>query len=195
MTIAKSRFSSFEAYLALGPADLPEGRYEYWDGELIEVMSESGFNDEIANYLYFLLLTSGIAPSLIRPHSCEIEVPGRPRTRFPDLVILDEVHVALIDRRNTITRDMPAPRVVVEVVSPGKQNRDRDLVAKRQQYGDRGIPEYWLIDPEHRCITVLALNAAGSYIEIGTFHDVAIIISPMFPELKLTVEQVLRAGR
>jgi Uma2 family endonuclease len=48
-----------------------------------------------------------------------------------------------------ITREMPPPRLVVEVVSPGKKDRDRDYIAKRQQYAERGIPEYWLIDPEN----------------------------------------------
>jgi Uma2 family endonuclease len=124
MTVAKSpqfksQFMSFEAYLSADPCDLPEGRYEYCDGELVAVMSESGLNDDIANYLYFLLVSAGIWSKLVKPHSCEVEVIGKPRTRFPDLTILDEVHVPLIERRNTITRDMPPPRLLVEVVSPG----------------------------------------------------------------------------
>jgi hypothetical protein len=44
MTVAKSpQFRSFEAYLSADPCDLPEGRYEYWDGELVPVMSQLGF--------------------------------------------------------------------------------------------------------------------------------------------------------
>lgn len=49
MTIAKSpQFGSFEEYLAADPSDLPEGRYEYWHGELVPVMSESGLNALLA---------------------------------------------------------------------------------------------------------------------------------------------------
>jgi Uma2 family endonuclease len=75
---------AFEEYVHLNAEDsaergLPEGRHEYADGELIEVPSESELNDFIANLLMFLFASSGAVPlRLIRPHSCEIEVPGKP---------------------------------------------------------------------------------------------------------------------
>jgi Uma2 family endonuclease len=195
MAIAKPSFSNFEEYLALAPSDLPEGRYEYWDGELVAVMPESGLNDAIANYLYFLLVSAGISPPLLRPHSCEIEVPGRPRTRFPDFVILTPAHLPLIARRNTISREMPPPQVVIEVVSPGKTNRDRDLIAKRSQCAERLIPEYWLIDPENAEISVLELTEQGDdYGEIGTYRQSQHLHSPSFPEISLSVAQILSAG-
>ena len=50
-------------------------------------------------------MTSGIAARLVRPHSCEVEVVGQPRTRFPDLTVLDNCHIPLIHRRLTNTRD------------------------------------------------------------------------------------------
>lgn len=195
MILTKPKFASFEEYLATEAADLPEGRFEYWDGELVEVMSESGFNDAIANYLFILLVNAGIYYELIRPHSCEVEVTGNPRSRLPDLVILEELHIPLIERRNTITRDMPAPRVVVEVMSPGNRNRDRDLIAKRQQYADRGIPEYWILDPSNQCVIILELVEVGVYREVGIFKDDEMIVSLAFPDLHLKVIQILSAGR
>ncbi|MFK4099965.1 Uma2 family endonuclease [Streptomyces sp. NPDC019531] len=39
-----------------------------------------------------------------------------------------------------------AVAVVVEVVSPGKRNQDRDRVKKRREYARAGIPVYVLID-------------------------------------------------
>jgi hypothetical protein len=78
MTLGKFRFSSFAEYLALDPADLPEGRHEYWDGALVALRPESGSNDAIANYLYLLLVSGGILARLVRPHSCEVEVRLRP---------------------------------------------------------------------------------------------------------------------
>ena len=56
MTFTKVRFASFEEYLTADPSDLPESRCEYWDGELVPVMTESPENDDIANYIFFLLL-------------------------------------------------------------------------------------------------------------------------------------------
>ena len=84
--------------------------------------------------------------------------PNQPRNRFPDLVILRPEHIELTQKRLTIRLDMPAPVLVVEVVSPGKTNRDQDYKDKRTQYQARAIPEYWLIDPNQQTVIVLTLR-------------------------------------
>ena len=195
MTYTKQRFASFEDYLMADISDLPEGRHEYWDGELIKVMTESLFNDGLANYLFLLLVQAGIFNDLIRPHSCEIEVIGRPKTRFPDLTILDNIHLTLMGKNNRVTREMPPPRVLVEVVSPGSKTSDnyiRDYQDKPLQYAAIGVPELWLIDPVRGWIQVGTL-INGDY-QFATFTGNDAIVSPMFPSLNLTVEQVLRTG-
>jgi Uma2 family endonuclease len=193
MTPTRTRFSSFEEYLATTEG-LPEGRYEYWDGELVALMTESGENDEIINLLFLLLVQAGLSYKLVKPGRCEVEVMGTPRTRFPDLVILREEHPDLLRRRNTITRQMPPPRVVVVVVSRGKSNRERDLISKRTQYAEIGVPEYWLIDPEQQDITVLKL-VNGAYVE----HQVATgsdrLTSPSLGTLPISVHQLLNQER
>ena len=196
MVFTKPRFTSFKAYLAVDPSELPEGKFEYWDGELVPVTPESGVNDFLANYLFLLLIIAGIPIELIRPHSCEVEVPGRPRTRYPDLTILDLVHLPLIERRNTITREMPPPRLIAEVVSPGNENSDnykRDYEVKPQQYAAIAVPEYWIIDRDREWIKVGVLND-GTY-QFETFRGNEKIISPTFPDVILTASQILNAGR
>ena len=196
MTFTKTRFASFEEYLSAEVSDLPEGLYEYWDGELVPVMSESLGNDTIALFIQLRLIAIGVPFQLIRPHNCEIEVIGRPRTRLPDLTIMDEIHLTLLDRRLTITRKMPPPNLVVEVVSPGKENSDnyvRDYQDKRKQYAEIGIPEYWLIDPERSWVMVGTLM--GDRYQFTTFREDETLISLHFPNIDLTASQVLKAGR
>lgn len=139
-----ARPMTFEEYFNLDSFEgLPEGRCEFVNGDLIELPPESEPNDWIAQELFWLLATAQIVPRrLIRPHSCEIEVSGKPRTHFPDLVILQAEHLGLTRKRFTITRTMPAPVLVAEVVSPGDCNVERDYTTKRQQYQERNIPEY-----------------------------------------------------
>ena len=143
---------TFEEYLNLEDLRLPEGRCEFIDGELVELPPESGLNDAIANYLFLMLVSAGIPFNLVRPGKCEIEVPvlkaKTPQNRYPDLVVLKPEHIELTRKRLTIRRDMPAPDLVVEVVSPGDENIKRDCEEKRQQYEAREIPKYWLIIPE-----------------------------------------------
>ena len=84
---------------------------------------------------------------------------------------------------------MPPPALVVEIVTPGNINHERDYNRKREQYQQLGIPEYWLIDPEQQTVMVLELQT-GKYIEIGTFRGTDRIKSRSFPKLNLTAEQV-----
>jgi Uma2 family endonuclease len=197
MTVTKSlQFKNFEEYLLVPPADRPEGRFEYWDGELVPVMSESLFNDVIANYLYFLLIQAGIYHELVHPGRVEIVVPGKPRTRYPDLTVLDEIHLTLMQKSSRLTQDMPPPPLVVEVVSPGderSENYRRDYETKPGQYAERGIPELWLIDPDRAVVLVGKLT--GDAYQFESFQDDMLIISPTFPELRLTAQQVLKAGK
>jgi Uma2 family endonuclease len=195
MTLAKSpQFRSFNDYLAVDPAELPDGRSEYWDGELVSVMPESLGNGTIATYVLLMLVATGIPFELIR-HNCEVEVSGRPQSRIPDLTVIDERHLTLLKKRVTITRQMPPPQLVIEVVSPGDEdsaNYKRDYEDKRDQYADRGIPEYWLIDPDRAWVMVGILTPTGY--KFTTFRSKSILISPTFSTLTLTAEQILQAG-
>jgi Uma2 family endonuclease len=196
MVFAKPRFASFEAYLTADPSELPEGKFEYWDGELVPVMSESIGNDSIANFMFAILLGIGIPMQLLRPGKIEVEVPGRPRTRIPDFLFLEEVHLTLLNRRATITRDMPPPQLIMEVVSPGDENSEnykRDYEVKPQQYAAIEVPEYWIVDRDREWIKVGILNN-GSY-QYETFRGEETIVSPTFPDLILTASQILNAGR
>jgi len=188
---------SFEDYLAQDEvADLPDARHEFVDGEWIELPPESEQNDFLARFLLFALASSGVMPlRQLVIHTCEVEVPvlqlGTPRNRFPDLVVLHEEHLSLTQRRLTITLTMRPPLLVAEVVSPGDLNRERDYQAKRAQYERRGIPEYWLIDPEAQLITVLQLEGK-QYSLVGEFSGSDRLRSALFPAISLTAEQLLR---
>ena len=82
------------------------------------------------------------------------------------------------------------PLLVVEVVSP--ESVKRDYRYKRSEYAALEIPEYWIVDPIESKVTILLL-------EEGLYEDTEFtinkkIIFRTFPELDLTVEQVLAAG-
>ena len=54
-------------------------------------------------------------------------------------------------------RDIPT--IVVEIVSEGARDRKRDYEAKRAEYIEAGVAEYWIIDRFQRSMTVV--RAAG----------------------------------
>ena len=108
--------------------------------------------------------------------------------------ILAEEHVALIDKRERVTRDMPPPRLLVEVVSPGdekSENYQRDYVQKARQYAALSVPEYWIVDPS-RAVLLVGLLTDEEY-QFQAFTDQQKIVSPAFPAINFTAEQVLNA--
>ena len=80
--------------------------------------------------------------------------------------------------------------LVLEVVSP--DDPQRDLVTKRREYAQAGIPEYWIVDPQSATITVLRLEDA-SYVEHGVFLHGEVASSPHYPGLQAPVSDVLDA--
>ncbi|MGG6270567.1 Uma2 family endonuclease [Leptolyngbya sp. AN03gr2] len=200
MTQAKPRFRTFEEYL--NDDDGSDRQYEWIDGELVELPPESEPNTAIAQELFWLFAIAQIVERrLIKLYACQLQVPvlqaGDAANRFPDLVILREEHLAVTRSQLTITPEMPPPILVAEIVSPGDTNSEnyiRDYVRKRAQYAVRGISEYWLIDPTRAVVIVLFLEGE-QYREIGQFRGIDRVLSPTFPELNLTADQILKAGR
>lgn len=187
MVQTKPRFLSFEEYLSYD--DGTDNRYELFNGELIEVPPESGFNVEIANFLFSLFLPI-VGHRRLRGHGLELEVRGEPKNRYPDLAIIREEHIQLLKKRNTIRLNMAPPMLVIEIVSPGELQRDRDYIAKRTQYQDLGIPEYWIVDPQTQTILILGLVELV-YQEIQTLTPTDRLHSPQLGELNVTVAEIL----
>jgi Uma2 family endonuclease len=186
MIQVKPRFQSFEEYLAYD--DGTDKLYELFNGELIEVPPESGKNVQIATFLLFQFALL-LGTNRVRGHGLELEVNGEPRNRYPDLTILREEHIAQLAKRNTVRLTMSPPLLVIEVVSPGELQRSRDYIAKRAQYQDCGIPEYWIIDPNTQTVLILEL-LDGNYQEVGSFSGREQLLSPQFAQLNITAAQI-----
>lgn len=84
--------------------------------------------------------------------------------------------------------------LVVEVVSGGIKDRQRDLIIKRDEYAQAGIPEYWIIDPEADLITVLHLGGE-TYVEYGQFGRGMSASFALLPDWQVSVDKVLDAGQ
>ena len=182
------RFESFEDYLNY--TDDNNRLYELFNGELVQVPPESGFNVGIANFLFSFFLPI-VGYLRVRGHGLELEVNGEPRNRYPDLTIIKAEHIDQLRSRNTVRLQMAPPDLVVEVVSPGNLQRDRDYIAKRMQYQDRDVPVYWIIDPQVKEVMVLTLTVAGYREQIYRGDD-KLKFQDML--LELTADDILSAG-
>jgi Uma2 family endonuclease len=113
-----------------------------------------------------------------------------------DAVIPDIVFVSN-ERWDSIVgndRFVAAPDLVIEIVSPGAENRARDLKAKRRLYGKYGVQEYWIVDGVNRSVLVFRLQ--GSVLEQDAFlrHEDQ-LTSPVLPGLNLKLTEVFKVRR
>jgi Uma2 family endonuclease len=79
--------------------------------------------------------------------------------------------------------------LVIEILSPGTQNRQRDLAAKRRLYEEYGVHEYWIVDAENLSVLVLRL-AEESFREIATLNGNDALDSPLLPGFQLIVSTI-----
>jgi Uma2 family endonuclease len=111
----------------------------------------------------------------------------RDRIRQPDICLI---------RQERILDLIKPPRgadLVMEVVSGGKANRQRDLVTKRREYARAGVQEYWIVDTELQTITVLVLSGKR-YRKHGIFKPGATATSVLLSGFAVDVSAVFAAG-
>ncbi len=77
-----------------------------------------------------------------------------------------------------------APDWCCEVLSPSHARHD--LVTKRRLYARHRVPHYWIVDPEARTLTALALRD-GEWVERGVFGDDETVRAPPFEAIELSV--------
>lgn len=108
--------------------------------------------------------------------------------REPDIVFLTT------ERLENLKGDYPeGADLVMEVVSGGKEDRDRDLVTKRKEYAQAGISEYWIVDPKYKRITVLSLGQ-DTYLEHGKFEADDTATSVLLAGFTVAVNDVFAAA-
>jgi len=178
---------TFEEYLTYD--DGTDNRYELVDGRL-EIVNPPTFRHLLIAKFLELILDREIS-RLDLAWICLKEAgirTGWRKSRLADLYIVPVGQILdLIDRPAV---SQTPPLLVVEVVSP--ESISRDYRRKRSEYAALEVPEYWIVDPLKNQISILLL-VEGLY-EETVFTGSQPIVSQTFPELSITVEQVLAAG-
>lgn len=193
---APQKTMTLEEYLTYD--DKTDIRYELVDGVLVAMGAESTANNWIAMFLVNCFWQLGL-PFYCTGMKQKIEVrSNHASARDPDLIIHSDTSSLAIEGLSEVCLKLsdPNPFIIIEIVSPGPENSEnyqRDYVQKPVEYAVRGVPEYWIVDPDRAWIKIGTL-VDGSY-QFLTFIDEQIIASPTFPMLRLTAQQILNAGR
>ena len=103
---------------------------------------------------------------------------------IPDLVYLS------IERRAEIAtgaRIYGAPNLVVEILSPGKQNMERDRKKKLKLYETFGVDEYWIVDTRQQEVEVYRRKNPSLKL-FTTFVSDETITTPLLPDFGCPVQ-------
>ncbi len=150
---------SDEQYLWL--TDRTRRLIEFTDGHIEELPMPTTTHQIIIAFLYDLFKL------YLKPRGGIVLFSGlrmrvrEGKFREPDLLLLRDRSDSRNQNRFWLGADL-----TVEVVSSDDPNRD--LVAKRTDYAEAGIPEYWIVDSRFETVTVLTL-AGDAYVEHGVF--------------------------
>jgi Uma2 family endonuclease len=107
-----------------------------------------------------------------------------------DVVIPDLVFVSNERWSEIVANDrfIAAPDIVIEVLSPGAENRRRDLVAKHRLYHKCGVQEYWVVDQENRSVLLYRYTKHDEV----KFNSSEALRSDFLPGFEITVENLLK---
>jgi len=190
---------TFDEFMEWYPEN-SEYRYELRRGMVVEMPKPRGKHSKLAGNLAFELgaaIRSASQPYFI-PKECVIKLSNDVGYE-PDIVVLDEMAIAdepRWERESVITKGQSI-KLVVEVVSTNWRD---DYLLKLADYEAFGIQEYWIVDylglggrryigsPKQPTFTLC--NLVDGEFELQQFRDSQPIISPTFPGLSLTVDQV-----
>ena len=83
-----------------------------------------------------------------------------------------------------------APDLIIEILSPG--NTKKEMKIKYAIYEEAGVKEYWLVSLVDKTILQYILGENGKYSASRPLTDEDTIVTPILPDLEISLEDVFR---
>ena len=199
-----SKTITFDEFVAWYPENSVH-KYELHNGVIVEMPLGTGDHSEVTGFISgeINFETRRLQLPYSIPGDCLLKLSRDEAGYQPDVIILDRTALANEPRwkKESVITMGSSVRLAVEVVSTNWQD---DYLVKVADYERLGIPEYWVVDyaalggrrlignPKQPTISVYQL-VDGEY-QISQFRGNDTVESLAFPELRLTAEQIFRAG-
>jgi Uma2 family endonuclease len=178
-TPASLRFT-YEDYLLL-PEDR---RYEIIDGDLFRTPAPGTPHQRIVGNLYLRLREHvddrRLGEVLISP--CDVMLSPTDVVQ-PDVLFVAADRAAIIGEKFISA----APDLVVEVLSPSTEDRDRTL--KMKLYARSGVRELWIADTKEKKIEVFT-NSGDGFREEAVFGSGTVLRSTLLSGLEIPIAEV-----
>ena len=163
-------------------------RYEIIEGELFVSCSPGLTHERVLINLILLignfLKTNPIGECVANSGVILSDTSGV----IPDLLVF------LNEQRDTIIHNdrlKGPPALVIEILSPGPANTQRDRITKHQLYAKHGVPEYWIADPKNMTLERY-LNRNYALVLLETLEDDDILSTTTLPGFSCKVSEIFR---
>jgi Uma2 family endonuclease len=217
MTQTLTKLITFAEFIEWKPE---RGSYELYDGVIVEMSQPLGQHEAIKGFLATELAFESRRLNLpyLIPNQALVKPPESESGYLPDILLINRTTLAnepLWEKFSTISQASSIP-LVVEVVStavassrgtrptPCLTNWRDDYYRKLGEYEEIGIPEYWIVDylpngakkfvTDYKQPTISIYYLVDDEYEISQFRGNDQIVSPTFPELTLTANQIFQAS-
>ncbi len=173
--------------LALMPDDWGWKRYEIIDGDLVVTRAPHIWHQNASGSIYLELRLWSQQTQLGRA----FEAPGVVFSES-DAVIPDVVWASNQRIKNGVDESghfVVAPELVVEVLSAGIQNEQRDRNAKLKLYSLYGVQEYWIVNWRLKTVEVYR-QQAGLLQLVATLGEQNRLSSPLLDGFDCAIAQL-----
>jgi Uma2 family endonuclease len=201
-TVPELKLYTFDEFIEWYPENSEVG-YELHDGVIVEMPKPQGAHSDLAGFLIEELLITiremdkrGIwtipKESIIKPH--------RDKSGYePDIMVLNQETIGIETRwkKESVIENATSVKLIVEVVSTNWQD---DYYDKLRDYEAMGIPEYWIVDyaayggrvfiGNPKVPTIFVCELIDGEYQMTPFRGIDRIVSPTFPQLNLTAQQI-----
>lgn len=176
---AALRFT-YQDYLQLSE----DQRYEIVDGDLYSFPASTPYHQKVSRNLAFQLHQfvdeMDLGETLKGP--CDVLLSETDVVQ-PDILFIGKDRLSIIKEPNI----HGAPDLVVEILSPASEKRDRG--AKQKLYARAGVTESWIADPTAKTVEVLSLGETG-YQRVNLFNHSDTLRSLLFPVLTISLSDI-----
>ena len=161
--------------------------YEIIDGELFVTRSPHRLHQQtcvkLARYLDSWSENSGLGETIIAPGMILSDIDNV----IPDVVWVSQERLAQIEDESGHL--LGAPELVIEVLSPGKNNESRDRETKLKLYSIYGVSEYWICDRVTKQVSIYRRENARLVL-VATLLKNDFITSPLLPKFSCLVSKL-----
>lgn len=208
-TLPKTKPVTFIEFIEWKPEN---NKYELHNGVIVEMNQPLGNHEWIIIFLNEIIILEykrlglhyGISKTVL------VKPPTNEAAYSPDVLVLNRdnlINEPLWKKESTVTQAASIP-LVIEVVSSNWRvdylTKVKDYVRAASRREEIGILEYWIVDylalggtpyignPKQPTISIY--NLVNEEYQVRQFRNDEMIISEVFPELKLTANQIFQAG-